>query len=140
MILTGPRFINEAMRLQPGDKFRVRIRRSKEFIADGPDATTPNIHDEMLKFDSKWLTVKSAAYMYDHWDWESDMEFWYERSHGYRGYAHIAKTPFLISIWRYWDWEWYWYHMDAIDITYNPDWATQPAVEPPPRQGSLPDI
>ena len=34
MILTGPRFLNQRMRLKPGDRFHVRIRRGKEFIED----------------------------------------------------------------------------------------------------------
>ena len=140
MILTGPRFLNQRMRLKPGDRFHVRIRRGKEFIENGPDWTTPNISKEMLKFDGKWLTVQSAALGRDHWRWESDMDFWYESDITYSGYAHIAKTPFVISIWKHWDWDWYWYHMDAIDITYNPDWATLPAPLPAQRERTLPDI
>ena len=118
----------------------MRIRRGKEFIEDGPDWTTPNISKEMLKFDGKWLTVQSAALGRDHWGWESDMDFWYESDITYSGYAHIAKTPFVISIWKHWDWDWYWYHMDAIDITYNPDWATLPPPLPAQRERTLPDI
>ena len=99
MYLTGDTHINEKLKLEPGDRFRVHIELVYDEDGDLDESeSTPNIDDEMAFYDGQWLTVTGVS---------AEPDVFYADDHSwYEGYVHYATDE---------TWDWWWFHMDAID-------------------------
>ena len=116
MYLVGEEYINKNLKLQPGDRFRVCIELFYDDDGDLDESeSTPNIDEDMARYDNQWLTVTSVS--------EEPDTFYGEDHSWYEGYVHYTEDE---------PWSWWWFHMDAIDRLV--DRPKAPLVE------QLPDI
>lgn len=98
MYLVGDDYINKDLKLYPGDRFRVHIELVYDEDGDLDEVeSTPNINEDMRRYDGTWLTVTEVS---------EEPEIYYGEDCSYEGYAHHA-TDYV--------WNWWWFHMDAID-------------------------
>ena len=115
MYLTGKEHINEKLKLEPGDRFRVHIELVYDEDGDLDESeSTPNIDEDMARYDNQWLTVTRVSDKQDTYYGEDHS--WYE------GYVHDAEDE---------TWSWFWYHMDAFE---------RGGLPLPLLSGELPDI
>ena len=100
MILEGREFINEELKLSPGDRFRVYI----DMVLDEDDyfdyyLSTPNSNPEMARLNGQWLIVTGVT--------DELQEYTHEDEQEYKGYIHTIEDR---------QWEWWWMHMDAVEL------------------------
>lgn len=100
MILEGKEFINEELKLSPGDRFRVYI----DTVLDEDDYfdyyfSTPNSNEDMARLNGQWLIVTGVT--------DELQEYTHEYETEYEGYIHTAHNS---------SWEWWWMHMDAVEL------------------------
>ena len=100
MILEGREFINEELKLSPGDRFRVYI----DTVLDEDDyfdyyLSTPNSNEDMARLNGQWLIVTGVT--------DELQEYTHEYETEYEGYIHTAHNSL---------WEWWWMHMDAVEL------------------------
>ena len=100
MILEGREFINEELKLSPGDRFRVYI----DMVLDEYDCfdyylSTPNSNDDMARLNGQWVIVTGVT--------DELQEYTHEDEQEYKGYIHTIEDR---------QWEWWWMHMDAVEL------------------------
>ena len=100
MILEGREFINEELKLNIGDRFRVHINMETDEWGDYDyHLSTPNTNEDMACLNGQWLIVVEVA--------EEKDEYTHEYELNYEGYVHTAHNSL---------WEWWWMHMDAVEL------------------------
>lgn len=100
MIIEGPNFINEKMKLNIGDRFRVYINMETDEWGDYDSyASTPNANEDMARLNGQWLIVTGVT--------DELQEYTHEYETEYEGYIHTAHNS---------SWEWWWMHMDAVEL------------------------
>ena len=122
MLITSRDFINDEMRLRPGDLFRVSVYYETDEFGDEYENTTPDSCEEMSGLSGQWGTVASVE--------KESFGCFGPDDNFYAGYIHHAVPETLCGT-DFAAWKWSWYHMDAVDIRRAPDG---------PRSGELPDI
>ena len=124
MIVRGPEYINEKMKLKPGDRFLVSLSYDEDEDWNPLLTNTPNTCEDMLEMNGRWGTVNRVG----------ELETYYEEDGTIvEGFPHYADTEVGDDLdGMFESWSWNWFHMEAVDIH-----QTRPL---PPISETLPDI